>query len=162
MAETFRKLVSYSTSQNGFPVITLVNIPQDYDDLFIAFNGAGTTGGGAIAIRFNDDGANYQQNYMWNNASSSTAASGNSSEAGAGRLFQISATLNTGGWVYLPNYTSSLYKVFMSRPIHYNINISYTNSWRSDYPITSMTLRIESGSAFNTDFRIDLYGITKA
>jgi len=163
MAETFKKLVSYSTSGSSSTSITLSSIPQTHDDLFIVFNGTGTTGGGAVNVRFNGDtGSNYQVNYMWNNASSSTAASASSTFAGAARIFQVSAGVNSGGWMYLPNYTSSLYKVFNSRSFHNNINISYTNSWRNTSAISSMTLSLESSSAFNTDFRTDVYGITKA
>lgn len=163
MAETFTKLVSYSTANNSATSITLENIPQNYTDLFIVANGRGNTGGGQLNVVFNGDtGANYQTNYHWNNSSSSTAGSASGNFTGMGRIIQAATNVNSGGWAYIPNYTSYFYKMMISRSIHSNIMISYTNTWRSVQAITSMTISIESSSAFDTDFRFDFYGILKA
>lgn len=163
MAETFTKIASYSTANSSSTSITLSNIPQIYTDLFVVANGRGNTGGGALAIRLNGDtGSNYQQNYHWNNSSSSTAGSTSATEGGLGRIIQSSSNINGGGWGYFANYTSAFYKSWTSRSIHNNINISYNNTWRNTAAITSMNIRIESGSAFDTDFRFDFYGILKA
>ena len=163
MAETFTRIASYNTASDTSTSITLSSIPQGYTDLFIVANGRGNTGGGQINVRFNGDtGSNYQTNYHWNNSSGSTAASGSGTFAGMGRIIQRSSNINSGGWMYIANYTSSYYKMFISRSIHNNINISYTNTWRNTSAITSMTLSIESGSAFDTNFRFDFYGVLKA
>jgi hypothetical protein len=163
MAETFTKLASYSTANDSATSITLSNIPQGYTDLFVVANGRGNTGGGALNVRFNGDtGNNYQLNYHWNNSSGSTAGSGSGTQGGMGRITQRSSNINGGGWAYIANYTSAFYKSWTSRSIHNNINISYNNTWRSTAAITSMTISIESSSAFDTDFRFDFYGILKA
>ena len=151
--------------------ITFNNIPQTNTDLKILasircdFSAIRLAG----AIRFNSDA---------NSVYSDTILSGDGSGASSGRsqtsfsytleTTGTSATANTFGnnEVYIPNYTSTLFKQFTSdcssehNGTNQN-NVFYAGLYRANSPITSVTLFPGGGANFVANSTFTLYGISR-
>lgn len=164
MAKTFTPIYTYTTTTNTLQYITLTGIPQNYTDLMVVVTGTGVTGGGSVWNQCNGDtGNNYTFSYMWNNASSTNTGNAVGSSGQVGRITQVATGTDGGGYAIFFNYANtSYYKYWVMRSSRYDIALNGISCWRNAAAITSLRFGIESGSLFNTGFKIDIYGILKA
>jgi len=161
----------YTQTVGGTSVASVVfnNIPQTFTDLTI-FISARCSGAGAfqqMSVQFNADTSSlYSNTRLW-------AYSGTASARGSGTASTLNwttgstATANTfgSGNIYIPNYTSSNFKSFVTDLISENSSTSeavtgtQAGLYRSTTAISSVTLFAESNFVQYSTFT--LYGITK-
>jgi hypothetical protein len=165
MQAIYTRVLSSSVSS-----ITFNNIPQTYTDLkivtsvrcdFAAVRLAG-------AIRFNGDASSLY---------SDTIVSGDGASASSGRsqttfgytseTTGTTATANVfaNNDIYIPNYTSTMFKQYLSDSSSEHIgnqgNFLYAGLYRANSRITSITLFPGGGANFIANSKFTLYGIGK-
>jgi hypothetical protein len=164
MPTTFTPIISYTLTNSTQQYLDLTGIPQNYTDLYVVVTGTGVTGGGSVWCQCNGDaGSNYTYSFMWNNAGSTSTGNAVGTSGQVGRITQVPSGTDGGGYAIFLNYAnSSYYKYWVNRTSRYDIALNGISAWRNTAAITRLRLGIESGSLFNTGFRIDVYGILKA
>jgi hypothetical protein len=118
MAYTFSKLATVTVGAGGSQSISFTNIPQNYKDLCIVIS-ARATYTGQTYVGFELDCNNYFNTGTYKSiVGISTAAQSGAATGGpvAGNINASGATANTFGnaTVYIPNYSSSGDKYFLS------------------------------------------------
>jgi hypothetical protein len=169
-APAYVKIATQSAS--GVSSLTFSNIPQGYTDLVIVSSVNSNRGSGldSLAIRFNGDtGNNYSVIYMQSNSSSGITSSRatNQSNIWVGNITANSTANNfSSNLINIMNYSSNnTYKTILARggsittvtDVEANVGM-----WRSTSPITSVTIRSETGSNFNSGSTFTIYGIEAA
>lgn len=158
--------ISSQTLGSNQSAITLSSIPQTFTDLVLVCWGWGATGGGSIKIRPNNDGSTlYNTTYQYSDGSTITPGQTGDTAEGLymGRLLQSSSDMG-GGYIHIFDYANTTtHKTmigtnFASAPI----NWLSVGMWRSTAAISSLNLRVESGSDFASGFTVALYGIKAA
>ena len=147
------------------------NIPQTNTDLMIV---ASTRCDYAAirlagAIRFNADASSVYSDTMFNGDGSSVASS--RSQTSFSYLLETtgtSATANTfsSNTIYIPNYTSTAFKQYISDCVSEHNGASavqylYAGLYRSNAPITSISLFPGGGANFIANSTFTLYGISR-
>ena len=152
----------YSTTLSStVSSVTFSNIPADYTDLELVFQGASASGQ-ALLMQFNgDSGSNYSESYL--SASGSAVSAGKDANT---PFAQIGGIWTTQGLttIKLMSYSNSTtYKTILSR----NDDATYTSSaytalWRSTSPISSIRLYPNSSVNFASGSTFTIYGIKAA
>lgn len=165
MPQTYEPITTQTLGSNQAS-ITLSSIPSTYTDLVLVCAGWGATGGGSIKIRPNNNTSTlYNTTYLYSDGSTVvTGQTGDTAEGTyMGRILQSSSDIG-GLYMHIADYANTTtFKTmlgvnFGSSPINW---IS-AGMFRSTTAITSLNLRTESGSDFNSGFTATLYGIKAA
>lgn len=169
MANTFTKIAELAGNSLIFS-----SIPSTYDDLMIAVSCRDLTSGGGVGqtiyMQFNSDGGtNYSGRWFEGNGTTAYASS-NSNQTG----FRLGVVNSTGATsasifgnyqVYIPNYTSAVFKSFVCTYVTEN-NASgvYTGQTGGIWRSTSAINYISMGTGFSLDTlnTATLYGIKKS
>jgi hypothetical protein len=151
--------------------INFNNIPQNNTDLMIVASTRSDFAAVRLAgaIRFNGDAASVYSDTMMNGDGASISSS--RSQTNFSYLLEstgTSATTNTFGSniIYIPNYTSSLFKQYTSECVSENngtsaIQFLYSGLYRSNAPITSISFFPGGGANFIANSTFTLYGISR-
>jgi hypothetical protein len=165
MPRTYEAITTQTLGSNQAS-ITLSSIPATYTDLILVFVGWGNGGGGSVKIRPNNDtNTLYNTTYLYGDGSSVTPGqTGDTAEGTFMGRINTNSTDSGGGYIHIMNYAntttfkSMIGTNFASAPIvWYSLGM-----YRSTNAITSLNLRVESGSDFATGFTVTLYGIKAA
>ena len=170
--ETMTKLFSTSVGVGGIASITFSNIPQNYTDLVVKFEGRiSSNGEGYPGMRFNGDtGANYSQaNLRGNGAAASSSKSTGDTYLS---LYAVPGTSYTGGDfsttdIQIPNYSGNTYKTILCETsTENNATASYpaliAAMWSNSSPVTSITLMTAGTETLAQYTSATLYGIKNA
>lgn len=152
--------------------VSFNNIPQTYTDLKIVFSGRSSNSNAtyydaAIFLTFNNDtSANYGSVRMYSVGSGTGGSDRRTSQTNAtlGLLTATETLSNVFSNVeaHIPNYTSTLYKSFVSDSVNENNTTAAVmqitgSSWRANTPITS----IQISGTWVSGSSITLYGISR-
>jgi hypothetical protein len=165
MPQTYEPITQQTIS--GTPsTITISSIPSTYTDLVLVCWGWGNTGGGSLTIRGNGDGSTlYNTTYLYSDGSTVTSGQTGDSANGTymGRIVQSSTEIG-GGYIHIFDYANTTtFKTMIGTNFGSNpINWASVGMYRSTNAISSLTLKVESGSDFATGFTVALYGIKAA
>jgi len=166
MEAIYTQVLSSSTSTVNFN-----NIPQTNTDLMIIASTRCDYAAIRIsgAIRFNADASSLYSDTIF--AGDGSTPSSGRSQTNFSYLLETtgtSATANIFGsnTIYIPNYTSSMFKQYSSDCVseHNGTNVNqtmYAGLYRSNAPITSITLFPGGGANFVTGSTFTLYGISR-
>jgi hypothetical protein len=157
------------TSPSG--TVNFNNIPQTNTDLMIIastrcdFSAIRLAG----AIRFNGDVSSvYSDTIFAGDGSNPSTGRSQTSFSYLLETTGTSATTNAFGsnMIYIPNYTSSRFKQYASDCVaeHNGVNVNqtmYAGLWRSNVPITSLSLFPGGGANFIANSTFTLYGISR-
>lgn len=163
-----------STLSVAAATISIASIPSGYAHLRLGINGRCDRAGVAqdsVAIQFNGDtGANYDWHSLYGNTAAVAGAEGYA--ATMGRLGLVPGATATAGVssildVVISDYLQTTFqKSVHSRFAHKEGTAAggiyvgdYASFWRSTTAITSITLRLASGSNFIAGTRVTLHGI---
>ena len=158
-ASTYEPLssVTLTTAQSQ---VTFANIPQNYTDLILIFNGAVTTGAANITCVVNNSGTDYSRATMSGNASIAFTQ-----RYASQSLFMLneSGFLNTtfsNVIAQFMNYSNATtFKTMFSRPNNADNGTSaVVNTWRNKAPINSITISA-SASTFVVGSTFSLYAV---
>ena len=142
-------LISSQTVSTAANAVTFSSIPQTYTDLRIIVSGRLTVSPASdLILKFNGSSTNYAQKYVIGTGSS--VVSGSQSYAQIGVLPGTSHTANAFGCntTYLPNYTSSNYKAFISADAYENnATAAYLSTWANIWSNTAAITSIEVSTA---------------
>lgn len=174
MANTYVQIGSTVTvGVGGAASVDFTSIPGTYTDLKIvhSLRRTSTAGGNVdyVTVALNSDttAANYPTRMLLGNGS--TAGSyANSTQRFAGDITNANATANIfgNGEIYIPNYTSSVFKTFSIDSVAEN-NATATELgivtivWNNTSAITSITLSSNNGGVYQQYSTATLYGIKK-
>jgi len=159
----------------GTSNITFSSIPSTYTDLLIKYSLRNSSGSiDAQLFYFNDDtAANYSMRILIGDGSGKGAFQNTNylSQYNNWSIFFINpsnATANTfnNASVYLPNYSSSSqFKIVSTEGVTENNGTAYMSlgvgTWRSNSPITSVSITSPLNGVFVQNSSATLYGITK-
>ena len=162
MANTYKKIQTYTVGFGGISTISLTNIPQLYTDLYLLLSARSTTTGDYYRIRPNGASTNLTGVYL---RGSGTATSGNTFEPWA-YTADSSQTANGFAYtsIYIGNYSNTnLNKSMIIDNVQVDNDASQWNVlesglWSSTSAITSLDLVMNSGS-FAEYSTATLYGI---
>jgi hypothetical protein len=147
------------------------NIPQTNTDLMIVASTRCDFAAVRIAgaIRFNADASSVYSDTLF--AGDGSNPSSGRSQTSFSYLLETtgtSATANTFGsnTIYIPNYTSTTFKQYISDCVgeHNGTNVNqtfYAGLYRSNAPITSISLFPGGGANFIANSTFTLYGISR-
>jgi hypothetical protein len=157
------------TSSAG--TVNFNNIPQTNTDLMIVASTRCDFASIRIAgaIRFNSDASSvYSDTLLTGDGSSAASGRSQTSFSYLIESTGTSATANTFGsnTIYIPNYTSTAFKQYASECIseHNGTNVNqtlYSGLYRSNAPITSLSLFPGGGANFIANSTFTLYGISR-
>jgi len=170
-APTYVRIANQSAS--GVSSVTFNNIPQGYTDLVIVsyINSARGTNLDSFAVRFNGDtGNNYSYTLLQGNTSSGVSSSRQTSQSNifVGNFAASSASNNfSTNTLNVQDYSNSTkFKNTLSRGGAITSAVTdvemVSGLWANTAPITSITLRSETGSNFNAGSTFTIYGIDAA
>lgn len=158
------------TASGSATTIAFNNIPQTFTDLKVVISARTTASANrdATYIGFNGSFANYSRTNILGLDTNAVVSNRQTNAANIqiGDVPAATATANTFSnlEVYIPNYTSSIFKAFSSDSTSENNSTTswvvglFGLLWSNTAPITSLI--IYSGT-FTTNSTFTLYGITK-
>jgi hypothetical protein len=169
MSVFLQPLQTVTVGSGGASSITFSSIPQGYTDLVIKIS-VRDSGSGPYQLsgRFNgDSGINYSNTLLQangNSASSGNSANGNAVLFGLSGGSSETSNVFAINEIYIPNYTGSNYKSFVSDAVtENNGSVSYqyltAGLWRSTSAITSITALATNSFVQYSTFA--LYGILR-
>lgn len=173
MATTLQAIYSQTVGSGGATSVTFNNIPTTYTDLKIVISGRerdAISTAQYVFMTFNGGTTNFSDTILLTNNSSTVSSTRNSYGAGNivmdGYISSGTATANTFGIIetYIPSYTSTNFKQFMTDSVTENNSSSVLMSmqaqlWRNIGPINSISFSTYTAFAQHSTFT--LYGITK-
>lgn len=117
MANTFTKIASVTVGSGGASTVDFSSIPSTYTDLAVYYSIRGSSNesgdGHNPYFKFNNNTSNYSWIMGYGNGSSALKDSGTSNLLiCACPSSDFTANTFSNGLVYIPNYTSSNYKVY--------------------------------------------------
>ena len=171
MANTYYKIASSTVGAGGAANIEFTSIPNTYTDLLIVYsirtNYNGSTDEAILTFNSNTSNYSWRMLYANNSTAFSTVNPPNDGIYG----MQVNGNTSTtdtfsNGQIYIPNYTSSNYKLISSDAAQEDnqTNTSYlkltSGIWSNTDAITSLKIGGASGSfmQYSTAY---LYGIKK-
>jgi hypothetical protein len=164
MASTYEPIATTTLGSNQAN-IDFTSIPATYTDLKIIFNGALATQD-ALSLQFNSDTGN---NYSYTRLQGNGSAAGSTREsnipiAKVALIYSTSITSPDNAIIDVLNYANTTtYKTTISRGNSASAFVSsYVSLWRSTSAITSIRVRVDSGSNILTGSTATLYGIKAA
>jgi hypothetical protein len=170
MPITYKAIASLTVGGTFTNAFTFSNIPQTYTDLVIKISARGATGGTSdrFLISFNGSYSDYTLITLMDAAGSAVSYTRGAFGDNQTTYFSGSgATANTFGnaEVYIPNYTSSNFKIIsvdgvMENNSATNYNTLLAGLWSQTAAITSLTFYQGSGIVQNST--ATLYGISKS
>jgi hypothetical protein len=134
------------------------NIPQDYQDLVLVIDGAGSNNA-TVRIRFNSDsGSSYSFVWANGNGSSATSASGTSNTSLTQTYLFTSKTTNI---VQIMDYSASnRHKTVISRYNNPSLSLQINaERWANTAAISSILCLQDGGGTMNIGTMLSLYGI---
>ena len=163
MPDTFVKIASVTVGSGGASSIDFTSIPSTYTDLVLKVstrtNRAAATDG--LEIRLNGATTNHSGRRLTGDGT--TAAS---SVSVYGNTDGNNATASTFGnaEIYIPNYAGSNYKSFSMDTVSENNATANgmtlnANLWSQTTAVSSITIVMSDGTAFNQYSTAVLYGI---
>jgi len=169
MANTLTKIAELTGNSFIFS-----SIPNTFDDLVIYVSCRDLTSGGGfgqtIYMQFNQDGGtNYSGRWIEGNGSAAYTSS-NSNQTG----FRLGVVNSTGATsssifgnyqIYIPNYTSSVFKSFVSQYVtENNATGAYAGQTGGTWRSTAAINYISMGTGFSLDTlnTATLYGVKKS
>lgn len=166
MALTFN-IIASATVSTGVNNIDFNSIPQTYTDLVVLFTARSSAADANVMMRFNGSTTGYSQRRIYSDGSSLINGGSYGESVGVGNQ----STENTGAFgitrAYIPNYTNSAYKCFLSESAAENntttaYQIQFGGMWSNSAAITSISLVMGSNNNFVTNSTAYLYGVLKA
>lgn len=160
------QLATYTVTGGSPSTITFNSIPGTYGVLVLSMTNISATDGRELGIRFNGDtNGNYQ--YCRVIAEGSGSFSGNSSTGGTYARIGDNNLTYSNHLIYMPNYAnSSVFKTVQcegtanqSTANNTNRAYTYTGVWKSNSPITSLSIVNEAGAAHGNNSVFSLYGL---
>lgn len=150
--------------------IDFTSIPQTYTDLVVMISQRAVDNVLDNAIRFNNDTSSvYSYTQMQSGASSGSAggartSNSSTSRAGGQEPSTYTANVFNSSFVYIPNYTSSVFKQFIADGVDENNSATsyiwlHAALWRNTAAINRITLFQEPGGNMATGTEATLYGI---
>jgi hypothetical protein len=167
MATTYT-LISSTTLTGTQATVTFSSIPSTYTDLVIRLSSRSDGGQASYRVTLNSDsGTNYSDTFIYGDGSA--PASGRDSNRTYGWAYgaQNPGTFTTNTFsnseIYIPNYTVSSNKVFLSDARNENNDSTAyiwqtANLWRNTATISSIVLTPNSGNIL-AESSFYLYGI---
>jgi len=159
---TRRQLIQKIELNSDASSVTFSNIPQNYTDLKLVYSIRNTNTNNYQTMNFNGSTSNFSQRELQGDGSSAGSGSRTDSLIRASVVpsnFTASTFSNTQ--IYIPNYTSSLYKSFNVKTIvENNSTTGYTWMISGLWSNTSTISSIGITSSMAAGSSIYLYGIT--
>jgi hypothetical protein len=167
MANTYTLIQTISVTSNTASV-TFSSIPQTYTDLLVKLSVRTTAIANAwsVLVSYNGSSSNFVGQRLYGTGSSvASGGSGNYVTAATGTL--STSLIFSNGEFYIPKYTSSLFKPFMSDDASENNGTeAYANLtqvlWSDTSAISSITLTSASPETLLSGSQFYLYGISNA
>lgn len=167
------ELISEQTLNSNQANIIFYNIPQTFKDLIITFSARSANTSASIAdnvrVRFNDfsSDTNHTARYVYSSGSTTSAGTDTFARFGYANSNLTTSNCFANNEVYIPNYTSSITKIFTCTSVIETIAAASDMTFSSGFynstnPITSMILYTGSGSNFMSGTSFQLYGIKGA
>ena len=162
MANTFTLIASYTLGSSGQTTIDFTSIPQTYTDLCLKFSARFNVSDADTLLKFNGSTTSYTTKRMYGNGST-YASDSPVREAGWSNPSDYTTNSFSNSEIYIPNYTSSIYKTYTGDAVTENNGTTSYQSyiaglWSNNNPITSITL-IEGSNTFVQYSTAYLYGI---
>jgi hypothetical protein len=166
LAVFLQPIYTQTVGSGGIASITFNSIPQTFTDLKVVISARIANAAIAATINIGFNGAYTLTSSRYAAGDGSTLTSSLSGSGLIGDVSANSATANTFGTidVYIPNYTSSNFKQYISDSVSENNAIVayaelWAGLWRSSSAITSLSFSALSNMMEHST--ITLYGITK-
>ena len=165
MAYTYSKIASYTVGSGGISEVSFLAIPQNYTDLVLKTSSRrGAGGADNYLITFNGVTTGYTYREVGGNGTAASSSNSSGGSTGLVNGFTMTTSTFSNSETYIPNYTSSNYKSFLSDAVtENNLALSYAqlwaNLWSNTAAITSITLAPAAGSGFAQYSSFSLYGI---
>lgn len=162
MAYTYSKIASVNIGSAGSGSINFLSIPQTYTDLLIKVSARNTTGTLDCYINFNGSSTGLSRIVLYGNGSSTTTGTGSDGYVVWIPQSTDTASIFGNAEIYIPNYTSKVYKSFTADSVtENNATLAYqffqSGVWSNSEAIRSISLN--SGSTFAQYSTATLYGI---
>jgi hypothetical protein len=148
-------LLNQITLAASSSTVTFSNIPQDYGDLVLIVNGAGTSTQGNNYLYFNGDTTTSNYSYV-RIANASSAAASNPAVSDVTTSFLNLVTVDI-----LDYSASDKHKTRLSISSNPSSTIlAYASRWANVAPVTSMTFAALNSGNWATNTSFYLYGVT--
>lgn len=168
-----RNLIASVVLASDAPIVSFVNISQEYDDLELILSsraGTGSTGGGSVSAYFGGTVSSYSQRTAYGSGISGTFGS----QPSTTNFMRVGSSVNPGdaaGYsvdkAFIFNYSSSnADKVSFARTAQPNrgasaaaFHLDAVSTWSLSSPIVNIILQRDGLGTFAAGTRINLYGI---
>ena len=134
--------------------VTFSNIPQNYGDLVLVVNGAGTSGQGNNYLYFNGDTSTGNYSYV-RIANASSVSASNPSVSDVTTSFNNLVTVDIFDYSAFDKHKTRL--SISSNPS--STILAYASRWANTAPVTSITFAAQNSGNWATNTSFYLYGV---
>lgn len=166
---TYKLISSVTVSSGGAANIQFTSIPATYTDLLIKGSSRHDNGAGiGEEITFNSNTSNYSNRYLYGSGTSVGTQSNTGRFSNTGTRSSDTASVFSNFDIYIPNYTGSNNKSYLSNTVMENAATEsfvyfIAGLWSDGSAITSITIAPFSGNGnYVQNSTFYLYGISNA